>query len=201
MLSPRWAEGLSAARLYYDGVIDDCKLQDTLEHHKRDTVSTFGTRSSRRVSTDAQKVLSEPQVVSNGKCGICKSDVAPTATDKDNVNPHGSCSCINSGKSTGARRTQIIYKFICHRNVLSFIGSTQSANILSSLRTLLLVLERNGHSTVSSITSLLVIECSCKGQEKKKDVKHTIIEIMEFNVYFQHSVKSVIAPQLSQKKV
>ena len=50
MAHPRWAEGLSVAGLYYDGVVDECKLQEILELHKRDTVSTFGTRSSCRVA-------------------------------------------------------------------------------------------------------------------------------------------------------
>ena len=50
MAHPRWAEGLSVAGLYYDGVVDERKLQEVLELHKRDTVSTFGTRSSRRVA-------------------------------------------------------------------------------------------------------------------------------------------------------
>ena len=43
MAAPRWADGLTVAGLYYDGVIDEKRLQDTLELHKRDTVSTFGT--------------------------------------------------------------------------------------------------------------------------------------------------------------
>lgn len=50
MAHPRWAEGLSVAGLYYDGVVGESKLQEVLELHKRDTVSTFGTRSSRRVA-------------------------------------------------------------------------------------------------------------------------------------------------------
>ena len=52
MAAPRWADGLTVAGLYYDGVIGEKRLQDTLELHKRDTVSTFGTRSSRRVEKD-----------------------------------------------------------------------------------------------------------------------------------------------------
>ena len=45
MVHPRWVAGL-----YYDGVVGESKLQEVLELHKRDTVSTFGTRSSRRVA-------------------------------------------------------------------------------------------------------------------------------------------------------
>jgi len=50
MAHPSQAEGLSVAGLYYDGVVDETRLQEVLELHKRDTVSTFGTRCSRRVS-------------------------------------------------------------------------------------------------------------------------------------------------------
>jgi len=41
MAHPSWAEGLSVAGLYYDGVVDETRLQEVLELHKRDTVSTF----------------------------------------------------------------------------------------------------------------------------------------------------------------
>ena len=42
--------GRAVAGLYYDGVVGESKLQVVLELHKRDTVSTYGTRSSRRVA-------------------------------------------------------------------------------------------------------------------------------------------------------
>ena len=48
-LSPTWASGLSASELYY-------QLEEVLELHKRDTVSTFGTRSSFRVTSGAKAV-------------------------------------------------------------------------------------------------------------------------------------------------
>lgn len=49
--TPVWTKGLSEAGLnYYDGVVEEERLHEILELHKRDTVSTFGTRSSRRVS-------------------------------------------------------------------------------------------------------------------------------------------------------
>ena len=80
MSCPRWAEGLSVAGLYYDGVIDGCKLQNTLELHKRDTTSTFGTRSSRRVSKDVKKGY---QVVNN-ESDMHEADQA----QKENINPH-----------------------------------------------------------------------------------------------------------------
>ena len=55
MAAPTWTEGLTTAGLYYDGVVDGDKLENVLELHKRDTVSTFGTRSSRRVSEPKKK--------------------------------------------------------------------------------------------------------------------------------------------------
>ena len=42
--------GLSRYALYYAGIVDESQLDGVLELHKRDTVSTFGTRSSRRVT-------------------------------------------------------------------------------------------------------------------------------------------------------
>ena len=84
MSCPRWAEGLSVAGLYYDGVIDGCKLQTTLELHKRDTTSTFGTHSSRRVSRDVKKGY---QIVNN-ESDMHEADQASTVAQKENVNPH-----------------------------------------------------------------------------------------------------------------
>ena len=48
---PAWAHGLTDNNLNYEGVIEGEMLEKTLELHKRDTVSTFGTRSSRRATT------------------------------------------------------------------------------------------------------------------------------------------------------
>ena len=50
-----WKDGLSGAGLYFDGIIEESKLQEVLELHKRDTVSTFGTQSSRRVSKNCNR--------------------------------------------------------------------------------------------------------------------------------------------------
>ena len=55
MESPKWTEGLTVAGLYYDGIVDGDKLDEVIELHKRDTVSTFGTRSSRRMSEPKKK--------------------------------------------------------------------------------------------------------------------------------------------------
>ena len=52
---PKWTEGLTVAELYYDGIVDGDKLDEVIELHKRDTVSTYGTCSSRRVSEPKKK--------------------------------------------------------------------------------------------------------------------------------------------------
>ena len=91
MSAPSWAEGLTIAGLYYDGIIDESKPQDTLELHIRDTVSTFGTRSSRRVSKGTKKALGESQVVSKGQCDQPAN--ADSTMEKENLNPHA---CRNS---------------------------------------------------------------------------------------------------------
>ena len=92
MSAPRWADGLTAAGLYYDGVVDKSKLQDTLELHRRDTVSTFGTRSSRRVSKHTKsEPLGETQVVTKGQCDLPNSDTTNLDTtsesSKENIEP------------------------------------------------------------------------------------------------------------------
>ena len=46
---PVWAKYLVQSGLYYEGTVTECELEKVLELHKRDTVTTFGTRSSRRV--------------------------------------------------------------------------------------------------------------------------------------------------------
>ena len=45
MEAPPWAVGLHRCGLYYEGVVDD--LEKTLELHKKVTVTTYGTRTSR----------------------------------------------------------------------------------------------------------------------------------------------------------
>ena len=56
--SPAWASNLSVSScgLYYDGILNQKQLEEVLELHKRDTVSTFGTRSSSRVSSEAKAI-------------------------------------------------------------------------------------------------------------------------------------------------
>ena len=45
---PVWAKYLVQSGLYYEGTVTECELEKVLELHKRDTVTMFGTRSSRR---------------------------------------------------------------------------------------------------------------------------------------------------------
>ena len=56
--SPAWASNpsVSSCGLYYDGILNQKQLEEVLELHKRDTVSTFGTRSSTRVSSEAKAI-------------------------------------------------------------------------------------------------------------------------------------------------
>lgn len=41
---PRWSEGLQKRGTYYEGYVDD--LDSVLESHRRDTVTSWGTRRS-----------------------------------------------------------------------------------------------------------------------------------------------------------
>ena len=81
MAASRWADGLTVAGLYYDGVIDEKRLQDTLELHKRDTVSTFGTRSSRRVEKDKHH---------HGPNNPLNPDTTSFTAEKENIDPYTS---------------------------------------------------------------------------------------------------------------
>ena len=55
MAVPVWAEGLTRYGLYSAGIVDESQLDEIREIHKRDTVSTFGTCSSRRVTKKTTK--------------------------------------------------------------------------------------------------------------------------------------------------
>ena len=46
----KWMEGLQKYGNYYEGIVDEGKIDEVLETHRRDTVSIFGTRSSCRVA-------------------------------------------------------------------------------------------------------------------------------------------------------
>ena len=45
-VQPSWALGLKRSGLYYEGFVDN--LEDTLEAHRRCTITTYGTRTSKK---------------------------------------------------------------------------------------------------------------------------------------------------------
>lgn len=83
---PTWATDLSVSGLYYDGVLDKNKLQDVLELHKRDTVSTFGTRSSSGVSSEAKhKVITSSKVLAEAEKENHVSNTIESSTPKSST--------------------------------------------------------------------------------------------------------------------
>ena len=54
-----WHKGLQQRGNYFEGVIDGNKLDETLELHRRSTVSTFGTRRSCRAAVVTNKQVAE----------------------------------------------------------------------------------------------------------------------------------------------
>ena len=47
--SPPWAKGLKRSGMYYEGIVED--LDETLEAHRRITMTTYGTRTSKKQTT------------------------------------------------------------------------------------------------------------------------------------------------------
>ena len=43
--SPPWAKGLKRSGMYYEGIVED--LDEVLEAHRRITMTTYGTRTSK----------------------------------------------------------------------------------------------------------------------------------------------------------
>ena len=56
-----WHDKLKPCGLYYEGFVDGEHLDECLEDHRKDTASTFGTRSSRLI-TPATKATNDSQV-------------------------------------------------------------------------------------------------------------------------------------------
>ena len=56
-----WYDGLKRCGLYYEGFVDGEKVAECLENHRRETASTFGTRSSRSTAckTSAKDITSQ----------------------------------------------------------------------------------------------------------------------------------------------
>ena len=61
MPSVDWTAGLKLSGLYLEGIVEASSLNNVLEAHKRDTVSTFGTRtrSRNRFSQDVDEDLQD----------------------------------------------------------------------------------------------------------------------------------------------
>ena len=61
MPSVDWTAGLKRSGLYLEGIVEASSLNNVLEAHKRDTVSTFGTRtnSRNRFSQDVDEDLQD----------------------------------------------------------------------------------------------------------------------------------------------
>ena len=57
-------EGLQKCGNYYEGIVDEAKIDEVLEVYRKDTVSTFGTRSSCRVA----RGLFKTEVTNNDSC-------------------------------------------------------------------------------------------------------------------------------------
>ena len=55
----KWHEGLKRCGTYYEGFVDGEKIAECLEIHRRDTASTFGTRSSRHVTCSSSQTTTE----------------------------------------------------------------------------------------------------------------------------------------------
>lgn len=54
-----WYEGLKRCGMYFEGFVDGEKVAECLENHRRDTASTFGTRSSRHAGTCSSQTVTE----------------------------------------------------------------------------------------------------------------------------------------------
>lgn len=51
-----WCKGLEPKGLYFEGTVSGNKLEELLELHHRQTTSTFGTRTSTRVTAPKRSV-------------------------------------------------------------------------------------------------------------------------------------------------
>ena len=60
-------EGLQKCGNYYEGIVDEAKIDEVLEVYRRDTVSTFGTRSSYRVARTKGGFF-KTEVTNNDSC-------------------------------------------------------------------------------------------------------------------------------------
>ena len=82
---PAWSTDLERKGLYFEGIVDAAVLDEVLEVHKRDTVSTFGIRSSRRVA-EPKKGFRAPKVIAEAQnADKSKRDEKYLDTEKPNT--------------------------------------------------------------------------------------------------------------------
>ena len=55
----RERNGMRRCGMYFEGFVDGEKVAECLENHRKDTASTFGTRSSRHVGTCGSQTATE----------------------------------------------------------------------------------------------------------------------------------------------
>lgn len=152
MASPKWTEGLTVAGLYYDGVIDGDKFDEVIELHKRDTVSTFGTRSSRRVSEPKKKqIVYDENKPSNEQVIVKKVNKAYTPyiiIINNNMQRSGQSSTGNIRLVITLLRLMTLHSALVKRELLivNMVTSTISPNPIPAKK------------------------CTCRDQEKR-DVK------------------------------
>lgn len=183
-----WSTGLEKRGLYFEGIVDSAQLDRVLELHKRDTVSTFGTRSSRRVAeprkqSQASKVATSVQqaAVNDG------SQKENTETEK----PVKTVRSLPTSSESVHDFMIVIVSMHLHRifnNVPSLLvdrvllgcsGLTLLVAVSLSLKALLSALVRNGSLTASMVSStrdqslIPAAESSCKGA-KRKAVEHIL---------------------------
>ena len=65
MEKPSWGEGLRPCGTYFEGFVDDATT--IVEKCKADTLTTFGTRTSRMIQGDSSKSSDKENSVSSSK--------------------------------------------------------------------------------------------------------------------------------------
>ena len=198
-------DGLSRAGLYFDGIIEESKLQEVLELHKRDTVSTFGTRSSRRVSKNCNRTEQHQESVIGSS-----SDETTLAVDKENV-------CLQSegaAEELAAPEHKVVGINIMHKVVHYFFKSIQKGPklywkhkvgshviqfedmpfSLGEKRTLDCQYGTKYYKSKPHFSDRVFLQ----GTRKKGCQAH--IQILEFCIYPQYGVKTQQSQSLSLKK-
>ena len=86
-VQPAWALGLKRSGLYYDGFVDN--LADTLEAHRRCTITTYGTRTSKK--SPATQTTATTAVPSDNK----ENDRCLANQQVEQMNVYPSCQDIS----------------------------------------------------------------------------------------------------------